>query len=241
MTAFGRLTFFELKVFLRDPEASIFGIALPVGIMAIFGAIADPGSDDDPVMLYFPPMGLSVGLAALAYSLMPIALATYREKGILRRMMTTPVHPAHLLGAQAVVNALISLTATLLVVVLGNVVFGFDLPRAVPAFLLALVLALLALISMGLFIASVSRNTRVVTGLSAVVFFGSIFAGGVFMPKEILPPVLARISDFTPLGAALQALRDAWSGSWPQLTHLAVLAGCAVVFGLLSAKLFRWE
>ena len=55
----------------------------------------------------------------------------------------------------------------------------------------------------------------------------------------------ARVGDITshgtPLGPAVQALQRAAEGHWPYAQQLLVMAAYAVVFGLASAKLFRWE
>jgi ABC-2 type transport system permease protein len=68
-----------------------------------------------------------------------------------------------------------------------------------------------------------------------------MYLGGVYMPRETFSPVLRHVSDATPLGAALQAMRDTWSGSAPRPLHLAIMAGYAVVAGVAAARLFRWE
>jgi ABC-2 type transport system permease protein len=55
-------------------------------------------------------------------------------------------------------------------------------------------------------------------------------------------PELARtIADLTPLGAAAEAMSDAWFGDWPSPLHVAVLAGWSVLAGAAAARLFRWE
>jgi ABC-2 type transport system permease protein len=44
-----------------------------------------------------------------------------------------------------------------------------------------------------------------------------------------------------PYGAALQALRDSWTGQTPELLHLAVLAVTTVVGPLAASRVFRWQ
>jgi ABC-2 type transport system permease protein len=67
-----------------------------------------------------------------------------------------------------------------------------------------------------------------------------MFLAGLYFPREVMPAVLRRIGDFTPLGAGVQALQDA-TGAWPRPLHLAVLAAFAIAACLAAAKLFRWE
>ena len=50
----------------------------------------------------FVPSLLVITLGTLGIQTLPIRLATYREKGVLRRLSTTPAHPVRLLAAQLV-------------------------------------------------------------------------------------------------------------------------------------------
>jgi ABC-2 type transport system permease protein len=68
----------------------------------------------------------------------------------------------------------------------------------------------------------------------------AVFAG-LWIPRATMPASLLRISDFTPLGAAVQAMQDSMGGSWPHPSGLAVLAGYAVVFTVAAARFFRWD
>ncbi|MFF5212944.1 ABC transporter permease [Streptosporangium sp. NPDC000396] len=236
-----KITLTELRLFLRDPATSLIVLALPAALVALFGVITHPAKGGDPIETYFPAMALSLGLAQLALNLMPTTLAGYREKGILRRMSTTPVHPRRLLGAQLAVSALLSVTALVLVVLVATIVFGFDPPRHPAGFAAAFLLGTPALLAVGLFVAAVAPSARAATGIGVGLFFVSLAFGGVFMPAETLPGFLVAIGDYTPLGAFMQALRAGWSGTWPQALHLAVLAGVTAVFGALAVRMFRWE
>jgi ABC-type glutathione transport system ATPase component len=63
---------------------------------------------------------------------------------------------------------------------------------------------------------------------------------GLWLPIAAMPAVLRHVSHATPLGAAVQAMTDAWPGHWHPL-YLLILAGYAVVFAGAAASLFRWE
>ena len=56
-----------------------------------------------------------------------------------------------------------------------------------------------------------------------------------------MPAVLRDISDYIPLGAAVEAIQDSIRGPFPPAAPLLVLTGWAVLFSILAARFFRWE
>lgn len=56
-----------------------------------------------------------------------------------------------------------------------------------------------------------------------------------------MPAALLDISNFTPLGAAVQAMHAAYQGSFPSAGPLLVLAGYSAIFSYLAVRFFRWE
>jgi len=64
---------------------------------------------------------------------------------------------------------------------------------------------------------------------------------GLYLPREVIPNVLRRISDWTPSGAAVQALQTAAEGGFPPARPLLVLVGYTLLSGIIAAKRFKWE
>ncbi|MFF0172040.1 ABC transporter permease [Micromonospora profundi] len=244
MSAFGQILKIETKLFLRDPAAPLTTIALPLALLVVFGFIPalrrpDPIFGDRTFIEYFVPSLLVITVAMAAVNILPTVLATYRERGVLRRLATTPAHPAALLAAQLVISLATILTSAVLLVVVGRLAFDVPLPRHPLGFTLALTLGTAALLALGLLVAAVARTTKAAQALAVPVFMGSMFFGGVYLPRFLLPDFLARIGDYTPPG--VQALLDAWTGDSPQPLHLAIMAVITVLVGSVAAKLFRWE
>ena len=73
------------------------------------------------------------------------------------------------------------------------------------------------------------------------VFFPQLFRGGLMVPADLLPDILARIGEFTPVGATMHGLQNAWTGAGGSLEHLGVLAAWTVVTGAVATLRFRWD
>ena len=184
---------------------------------------------------------LALAIATVTMVTLLGVLAAYREKGVLRRLSTTPVSPATLLVAQLVVN-------------MGALLIGAGLasrrrvrrvrvaaPENVVGLLLAFVLGAVAMCAVALLIAAVAPSARASAGIGTLVYFPMMFFAGVWTPGPVMPEAARRITDFTPLGAASQAMQDAWAGGWPRPLHLAVMAAIAAGFAAAATRLFRWS
>jgi ABC-2 type transport system permease protein len=246
MTGLPRLTLMELKLFLREPLAVFFAVLFPALLVGILGSVpgfreTSPALGGLRVVDLYVPIAVTFVLVMLALNVAPTALATYRERGILRRLATTPVRPAALLAAQMAMGLVTAVFAVLLVLATGRLAFGVTLPRQPAGYALAFVLAAAAVFAIGMLLAAVAPNARSAQGLGSVLIFPVMFFAGLWVPRAVMPDLLRHISDFTPLGAGAQALQDAAGGAWPQPLHLAVMTGYVAVFGLLAARTFRWQ
>ncbi|MBB5076048.1 ABC transporter permease [Nonomuraea endophytica] len=237
----------ETKLQLREWPGIAFTAGLPLALLLVLGSM--PGfSEIKPELggqslndTQMPAMMTMLALLTLAFTVLPTTLTAYRERGVLRRMSTTPVHPARVLAAQLVINLAIAALSTLLLIVCARLVLGTVPPRAPVAFALVYLLGTAALLAMGLVVAAILTNSKVAAPVGSVIMFPLMFVAGMWIPRELMSPVLRTIGDFSVAGPFAQALRDTWAGNAPQLPHLAVMAGGLLVFGGLAVRLFRWE
>lgn len=246
MNSSGKLILNETRMFLREPVGVFFALAFPSILVVILGSVKSfrsPSADLGGLRVIdlYVTIAVTLVVAMIALASLPSILASYREKGVLRRLGTTPVHPAMLLVAHLVVSLVVGLISVILVMGIGRVVFDVPLPRQLGGFVIALVLAAAALLAIGLFVAAVAPNAKAGNAIGVILFFPLMFFAGLWAPRESMPPVLRHIGDYTPLGAGEHALHEATMGSWPHAGTLAVLAAYLVVFGLAAARLFRWE
>ncbi len=245
-SAFGKLVQNEGRYAWRVPVGLLMGVAVPLLALVIMGVI--PGANKPVKSLggltvfstYFPVF-IALALGIIALLSLPGHLADYRQQGIFRRLSTTPVPPAWMLGAQVVINLALAVLALGILVVAGLAGFGLGAPGQPGGFALALVLSIAAMFAIGLWIAAIARSTNYAALMGNLMFFPMLFFAGLWFPLQEMPPVLRDIANWTPLGASVQALQDSMRGVFPSASLLLALAAWAVVFGILAVRFFRWE
>jgi ABC-2 type transport system permease protein len=246
MSALARLTATETKLFFREPIMVFFVLAFPPILLVILGvipAMREPSPDLGGLRRInaYVPVVIAMGLAMFALNSLAQLFATYREKGVLRRMRTTPVKPRAMLAAQLLMATVLSVATMLAVLAIGSLAFDVGLPRHLPSYLISYLLAALAMFAVGLLVASLAPTGKSAGAIGTLVFFPLVFFAGLWVPRAGMNDVLRTISDLTPLGAGVQSLQDATAGHWAQPLHVAVMLGWTIVAGGLAARYFRWE
>jgi ABC-2 type transport system permease protein len=242
-----RLIKAEIKLCLREKTGPFWGVGFPLVLLIILGSIPAMRTPEEvngglsDFDLYVPVIVL-FNLAILALTALPTILAGYRENGVLRRMRTTPVGPARVLGAQLAANFCIAIVAVILFLAVAKLAFGVRLPESLVGFAVGWLFAAAALLSIGLLITARAPGHGPATAVGTVLFFPMMFFAGLWVPITQMPPLLQDISHYTPLGAGMQALfYDATLGHFPSAQPLLTLAAYAVVCAVISVRGFRWE
>jgi ABC-2 type transport system permease protein len=235
----------EAKLLARNPGVMLWTAILPVAASIVLAAIPAVRSPSDALgglsfFAVYQPILVLFAITMLAVQALPDVLTRYREMGVLKRLRTTPVSPALLLGAQLVLTLIVSVGCMLVMVIVPALV-GAPWPGDVPGFVVGYLLSAWALLGLGMVIASLFRNAKVAAGFGTVLFFVLQFAAGLWLQRPLMPDWMRHISDFTPSGAGAQALTDAAAGHWPQLLHLVVLAVWGAVMSAVAVRKFSWE
>lgn len=247
MFALARMTRVEAKLFLRDPAAPITVLGIPVALLLVFSLIPganEPAEEFEGNSLLgniVAPVAVAVLLGMLALTIFPVFLATYREKGVLRRLSASPVPPQRLLAAQLVVHLLAALVVVLLITGIGTVLLDIETPGNLPGLIVSAVLGTASLFSIGMLIAALAPTGRAASAIGSAVFFPMLALGGVWAPKEYLPGFFQWAADALPAGALYNALRETWAGAAPALLQLGSMVLSTVVCVALAARLFRWQ
>lgn len=248
MTGLRRLIAVQAKLFLREPAAFFFTIVFPALLLVIFGAIFG----NEPMSHWGLPLGYidlqvpalaAIILGSVAFIGIPIATASARETGVLRRYRTTPLPALAVIAADVVVNFVMSVAGMLILILLGKALFGLRFAGSWPLALAGFTLCALALFAAGYVIAGLSPTARVAQTVGMALFFPLMFLSGAAMPRQIMSEKVRALADWLPLTHAVELMQGIWLGQ-PLGDHTieaAALAALLVVGTLVSVRTFRWE
>jgi ABC-2 type transport system permease protein len=243
-----KLTWVELKIFLREPLGAIGTILIPVVVFIVVGRAVGPKVA--PAAL---PANSFIGvvlpvLAALLISISAVLslvtiISIYREGGILKRLRATPLRPETILSAHVLVKLLLTAATITLMVAAGKRYYPVGVHVPLVKFTIALLISTVSVLSIGFLIASIVPTARFAQPIGAVIMYPMLAVCGLFAPIAVLPPLLRMLGKVDPLTYAVSLLTGMWKGdAWA--AHVGDVVALAVVFAVftaVSSRVFRWE
>jgi ABC-2 type transport system permease protein len=187
---------------------------------------------------------VAMGVMNFSITGMSVAIAQYREKRILKRILATPLRPSRFLAAQVLARLALAVVQAALILAVGVYGFGAQIyGNVVWIFVLATV-ANLIFLNIGFAIAGRVANPDAAQGVASAVALPMMFLSGVFFPTDTLPSILQSVVRFLPLTPLIDALRTvsleglSITETGPQLLLLGswvlasfAIAGAAFRFG----------
>lgn len=246
MRGLWKLTWLEIKIFLREPLGVIGTLGMPVVVFVLLGrGLGGSLSTASPTVAGFTRVELPV-LAAMLIALGAVLslvtiISIYREGGILKRLRATPLRPHVILAAQVAVKLLLTVATMALMVLAGRRYMPPDV--GVVRFTLALLVSTTSILSLGFLIASLVPTARFAQPIGSIILYPMLAISGLFGTIDSLPTLLQTATRVLPLTYAVSLLRGIWTGEswWAHLDDIAILTGTFAVCTAISARVFRWE
>ncbi len=248
MRGLWKLTWIEIKVFLREPLGAFGTVGVPVLLFVLLGRFTNlriapstpPGRGFYTASL---PVLVSILIAISAVLSLVTIISIYREGGILKRLRATPLRPYTILTAHVVVKLILSAVTLALMFLAGKRYFPAGTHVPWLSFTIALMISTWSILSVGFLIASIVPTARFAQPIGAVILYPMIAISGLFVPLESLPPILHGAARALPITYAVNLLQGIWNRD-PWSAHITDVAALAVLFlfcSVLSTKIFRWE
>lgn len=243
MRAYAELAWVELKLFAREPLTVMFVLVLPVVILYVLNGVFGSNPADPSVwegldaVSFYTPSYVTLVAATVGVLSIPVQLAGYREKGVLRRFRASALPQASFLGAHATVAALSAVAGSVIVTVISVLSYDAPTPKHYLGVLAALALIIGAFAALGLLLGLVLQTARTAQGLGVLLFFVFMMLGGPGPPKEVLPSSLQYVADLLPVTYAGNLLRGPWLDRGWDFAALGVMVGVLVA----SLGLIAWR
>ena len=239
-TAVGRLIRAELKLMTRDPLVLTFVFAFPVVTMLIiggaFGTSPTPGFDNTDPAHWYVASYLTVVIGAVGLVMLPVHLASYRERGVLRRFAAAGFPRWSFALAELVVGLITTVVAGTVLLAVAAPVYGLPALHDGWRVGLALAIGAVGFVSLGVLLGTLLPSARSAQAVGLLLFFPSFLLGAGGPPPNVMGSVVRHIASPLPLTMLTSAVRSPWLGLGPATWSLAGLAGLAVAVTALAAR-----
>lgn len=181
-------------------------------------------------------MGGVVGIAT--------GITTLREKGVLKRLLLTPLKPVTFFISQIITRMFVALGQTAVMILLGIAVYGLHFFGDIFTLTVVICFGATVFLVLGLVMSGIAKSVETVEPMSRALTMPMIFLSGVFFPTELMPSWLQPVSKAMPLYYMAESLRKVITegASLTSISnYLLVLLAWGVGGLLLTAKTFRWE
>lgn len=187
---------------------------------------------------------VAMSVMQMAVFSVAFVFADYKEKGILKRLIATPMKPRQFVTAQVVTRLLVAVFQAVVLLVFGALVFSSHVYGAWWLIGLIVLLGGIVFLGLGFTISGLANTVDAVPAIANIVVFPMLFLSGIFFPTSSMPDWLQSVVTYLPLQPFAHALREvvANGAGITSLGHDFLWMGIwAIVLVALANLTFRFE
>ena len=195
---------------------------------------------------FYVPAIVALSVISACYTNIAMSLSFARDRGQLKRVRGTPLPAAAFFVGRILQATVISITLVVLVLAIGTIFYGVDLPSArAPAFLLALIIGAAAFCSLGIALTAVIPTADAAPAVVNASVLPLLFISDVFIPTENAPGWLRDFASLFPVVHFAEALHAAFdpflTGSGLDVKGLLVMVVWGLIGVAVAVRFFTWE
>jgi ABC-2 type transport system permease protein len=187
---------------------------------------------------------LAMSIMQLSVFSVAFVFVDYKEKGILKRIIATPVKPYQFVVANIITRLIVSIVQAALFIILGVLLFQVQIIGSYWLILLLVIIGSIMFLGLGFTVSGLAKTTDAVPAIANLIVFPMLFLGGVFFSIENMPNWLQSIAHVLPLTYFSTGLRDVMNkgaGFTNVLPNIMIMLIWAVVLVALAILTFRFE
>jgi ABC-2 type transport system permease protein len=231
-----RLVASELRLFGRDPLTLTFVLVFPIVSMLIIGGSFGTTPDDvfpvNPSHWYVASY-FTVVIGATGLIMLPVHIAAYRERGVLRRLTASGFPRWSFALAQLVIGLTAVAVSGAALLAVAAPVYGVPHVEDAARVGAGMVAGAVTFVSVGVLLGTLLPSARAAQAVGLLLFFPSFLLGVGGPPPGVMSPALRELADKLPLALANDAIREPWLGIGTGTGQLLA----TVVIGVVAAGL----
>ncbi|MEG0367513.1 MAG: ABC transporter permease, partial [Coprobacillus sp.] len=173
------LTYIKIEGLLsiRCIDIVFFGMIMPIGIAALIAGIVGSSQTSEGYTFLQGTFGaiMTVGICATSLMGIPLLVADYRDKKILKQFFVTPTHPIIILLVQVIISAVFSIISSVLIYLMLTLFFGYTIQGSVSMLMVSYCLVMFAMYGIGMLMASICRTVKLANLVCTIVYFPMLF------------------------------------------------------------------
>lgn len=247
MSTFATLFKHEMKLNIRNMNMVIFAVIMPLVILVILGFIygTKPAAEGAEYTFLEQSFGALCTVSICAGGLMglPLVVAEYRERKILKRFRVTPVSPLMLLFVEFSIYVVYCIVSMITLILAAMLIWNVRINGSIAAFLGSWMLTMISTLSIGMMVGGIARNSKSAGVIASVLYFPMLIFSGATLPYEVMPPVMQKIVSVFPLTQGIELIKSAFLGLPTENVWLpiAVMLAVTVICTGIAVKFFKWE
>lgn len=187
---------------------------------------------------------VAMSIMQMAVFSVAFVFTDYKEKGILKRLLATPMKPQDFVISQVITRLLVAVTQSAVLLGFGALIFKSHIYGNPLLILLTVLLGGIMFLGLGFTISGLSKTVDAVPAIANIIVFPMLFLSGIFFPTSSMPGWLQSVVEYLPLQPFAHAMREIvgnGAGFSAIKGDLAWVTGWAIVLVALAVITFRWE
>ncbi|MDP9280879.1 MAG: ABC transporter permease [Chloroflexota bacterium] len=182
---------------------------------------------------------MQLGISSVAF-----AFVADRQRGVIRRIMATPIPRRSYMAAHVLQRLILAVVQVLILLAVAVLAFKVTVVGGLPSLLAVAVLGAVVFLSLGFAVTGLLTSENQAAVATQIVTLPQMFLSGVFFSRDAVPAFLKPVADYLPLtflNDALRAIATTGASLGDVSGQIIGLAAWAVVSFILAYRLFRLD
>ncbi len=193
---------------------------------------------------FLVPGLIAMSIMQMAIFSVAFLFAQLKEKGVLKRLMATPMRPFQFVTANAITRLVVAVGQGIVFIIAATLLFHTHIIGAYWLVLLCIILGSLTFLGLGFVVSGLAKTVESVPAFANLVAFPMLFLGGVFFQISSMPHWLQYIAKVLPLTFFSTSLREVMTkgaGIWDIKWDIAGMLVWGVALIVLATITFSFQ